>query len=97
MPDPFPNFLTPAPLSGGRTWTATCESYDMRLDAAYYFVTVTGPQERAFFVRVGVSDGVPEADYLRRQIAPHAERGEPNTAYEGSVMWQLTRLRGGTE
>ncbi len=89
MAEPFPHFSDPCLLPNGRTWTAEFESYDMRTDAAYYYVTVGGGGASAFFVRVGARGGVPDRDDLLAQIAVHAEAGQPNTDYEGSVMWQI--------
>jgi hypothetical protein len=38
VPFEWPRFDAPTVLGGGRTWTATFDSYDQRNDDAYYVV-----------------------------------------------------------
>jgi hypothetical protein len=86
MSDLVPHFAEPQPLPDGSTWTAEFESFDPRTGAVYYWVTLSGG--RSYFVKVGDDDDV---DRLRAKVAFHAEAGEPNTDYRGSVMWQMER------
>ncbi len=94
MPAPFPQFESPNSLQSGGSWTAEFESYDMRMDTAYYYVSLEGDGgSKEFFVRCHVSGGVPDEEALREQIGRHAEQGEGNTDYTGSMMWKLRRKR----
>ena len=95
MPTPFPNFERPNSLQGGGSWTAEFESYDMRRDTAYYYVSLKGGDgvSKEFFVRCHVSGSVHNEERLRAQIARHAEHGEGNTDYAGSMMWHLKRRK----
>ncbi len=98
MPAPFPTLAGPYALPDGGSWSAEFESYDMRMDTAYYFVTRDdGDEVLEFFVRAHVSGGVPDEEALLAQVRPHAERGEANTDYEGSMMWRLRRRRAAAE
>ena len=95
MPKPFPQFSEPNPLPGEGTWTAEFESYDMRQDTAYYYVTRTGADEGddEYFVRLHVSGGVPDEEELRAQLERQAELGTANTDYTGSMMWRMRRQK----
>jgi hypothetical protein len=44
---------------------------------------------------VHVSGGVPDPEELLRQVSRHAEQGQGNTDYTGSMMWKLRRKKGG--
>ncbi len=99
MPKPFPQFDGPYPLSEERSWSAEFESYDMRMDAAYYFVTIrrgdvlTGE----FFVRAPVHGGVPDEKRLFSTVERQAQAGVPNCEYTGGMMWELRRQREAAE
>ncbi len=89
MPKPFPDLQ--GSLPDGGFWSAEFESYDMRMDAAYFFVTRS--DDREFFVRVGASNGKPDEADLYKQVSAHAEAGTANTDYTGSMMWRMRRKR----
>jgi hypothetical protein len=98
MPEPFPHFEGPHSIPTGGSWSAEFESYDMRMDTAYYYVTCTRADGDVsqFFVRVHVSGGVPDPEELLRQVSRHAEQGQGNTDYTGSMMWKLRRKKAAT-
>jgi hypothetical protein len=45
---------------------------------------------------VHVSGGVPDPEELLRQVSRHAEQGQGNTDYTGSMMWKLRRKKAAT-
>ncbi len=95
MPIPFPEFTEPTPLTDGGSWTAEYESYDPRTDSAYYCVSLCVPKATALaeaaegetglelWARVHCS-GVPEPEFLFKQVRDVAESGTSNTEYRGS-------------
>lgn len=94
MPEPFPDFEEPIALVDGGSWTAVCESFNQREDAAYYFVTRVGPDgSRAEFWAEVYCPGPPTRDDLLPQVQKVAGQGVTNTKYTGSIMWKRRRSR----
>lgn len=94
MSSNFPEFTTPQPLAGGRTWTATFESFDQRNDDIYYVVDIREGDTRItrFIAQVWPSvpgnawDGPAFVENVRQGIAKVAATGKTNTSYIGAMV-----------
>ncbi|GGM85778.1 hypothetical protein ACFFX1_29560 [Dactylosporangium sucinum] len=75
----FPDFTTPDPLDGHRSWTARFDSFNQRTDDLYYVVSIheDGRVVRRFVVNVWPWEDLAAA--LRRLAAG----GVTNTDYPG--------------
>jgi hypothetical protein len=77
-------------LDGGRTWSATFDSYDERHDVVYYVVTLSDGTE--FMVEVSAVFSSDKWDdevartTLRARISRVAATGRTNTEYRGAVL-----------
>lgn len=85
----WPEFTVNQPLDGGRSWTASFDSYSQHMDNAYYLVRLFQGDVwiDEFMVEVGIEWAgedwtvptfLPE---LTRRIAEVAATGKTNTAY----------------
>lgn len=92
MPDPFPDFEEPISLPDGGSWTAVCESFDQRTDAAYYCITrrAADGSETELWAKTFCPDP-PTREWLLPQIQAVAVAGESDTDYRG---WNRPRDRG---
>jgi hypothetical protein len=81
----------PTPIDAEHSWTAEFESWDQRLDDAYYWVTVwrDGTPVKTFMAKVNGPmweerwDDPAVAAKLRQSVHEVAVAGEPNTDYLG--------------
>jgi hypothetical protein len=88
----WPDFKTPNPLGGSRSWKATFDSYDQHNDRGYYRVTLFDDwREVASFMWMipmyWAGDdwtGPGFAGELRDQLEQAAISGQTNTTYLGN-------------
>lgn len=85
----LPHFELFEPLDGARAWTARFDSYDQRLDTAYYRITLHDHEEPGSTLMAAVSIVGDDwttpafAEDLRSQLASIAATGVTNTPYTG--------------
>jgi hypothetical protein len=87
----WPQFVTPQPLDGSRTWTANFDSYDQYRDDCYYCVRLFDGTELVIELMAQLSMGFAGDDWrgptfveeVRAQLARVAAAGATNTSWAG--------------
>jgi hypothetical protein len=87
----WPQFVTPQPLDGSRTWTASFDSYDQYREDCYYCVRLFDGAELVAELMAQVSMGFAGDDWrgptfvdeVRAQVARVAAAGATNTSWAG--------------
>src|SRR5512139_1917002 len=92
MPFTWPQFVTPQPLDGKRTWTALFDSYDQYREDCYYCLRIFDGQELVAELVAQVPMGFAGDDWrgpafveeVRSRLAGVAADGRSNTSHTGS-------------
>jgi hypothetical protein len=85
----WPQFANEA-LDGGRTWSATFDSYDERKDTVYYMVTLSEGASLMAAVSAAFPDDAWNEPVVRSTLCARignvAATGQTNTSYRGPVL-----------
>jgi hypothetical protein len=97
--DTWPDFMD-EPLADGLTWSARFDSYDQRLEVAYYIVTIDGFVEKGpplmAMVDVGWTTTLSGPEFfagMRKRLIAIATDGKSNTPYRNGLFAQIAEAR----
>jgi hypothetical protein len=89
----WPDFATPTAIDATRSWTAAHESFDERLEDAYYVITLFEHGRRRGDI-VAAIGGIssPNDPRLATELARIAAGGRSNCDYRGSVARPIVTI-----